>query len=156
MPVMNDPPIELWRGSLCLSTDRKRIDLPTVFNLLRTAHWASALDPEVLARAIDNSVCFAVFDGKTLVAFGRAVTDLATYAYWTDVLVAEAYRRRGIGRWLADTMLAHPQLQGLRRVTLLTRDATALYEQVGFTLGSGSLTYMEYGGHKISSGGPAA
>src|SRR2546422_5893881 len=53
-----------------------------------------------LARALQNSICFAVFDGETLIAFGRAVTDLATYAYWTDVVVAEAYRRQGIGRWL--------------------------------------------------------
>src|SRR5881396_1051484 len=153
---MNDIPIEVRRGALCLSTDRGRLHVPAVLNLLRTAYWGSSLSAEVLARAIDNSICFAVFDGETLIAFGRAVTDLATYAYWTDVVVAEAYRRPGIGRWLAETMLAHPQLQGLRRVTLLTRDAAALYEQVGFTLGSGSLTYMEYGGHKISSGGPAA
>jgi len=89
-------------------------------------------------------VCFAVFDGQTLIAFGRAITDLATYAYWTDVVVAEAYRRQGIGRWLSETMLAHPQLQGLRRVSLLTRDAASLYSQLGFTQSPGSLTYMEH------------
>src|SRR2546422_10614500 len=50
-----------------------------------------------LARALQNSICFAVFDGPTLIAFGRAVTDLATYAYWTDVVVAESHRGRGIG-----------------------------------------------------------
>jgi len=98
----------------------------------------------MLARAIENSVCFAVFDGQTLIAFGRAITDLATYAYWTDVVVAEAYRRQGIGRWLSETMLAHPQLQGLRRVSLLTRDAASLYTQLGFTQSAGSLTYMEH------------
>jgi len=79
-----------------------------------------------------------------LIAFGRAITDLATYAYWTDVVVAEAYRRQGIGRWLSETMLAHPQLQGLRRVSLLTRDAASLYTQLGFTQSAGSLTYMEH------------
>ena len=155
MAHMNDVPIEVRRGALCLSTDRGRLHLPAVLNLLRTAYWGSSLSAEVLARAIDNSICFAVFDGHTLVAFGRAVTDLATYAYWTDVVVAEAFRRRGIGRWLSETMLAHPQLQGLRRVTLLTRDAASLYRQVGFTPGSGSLTYMEYRVRETGSGSPA-
>jgi len=153
---MNDIPIEVRRGALCLSTDRGRLHLPAVLNLLRTAYWGSSLSAEVLARAIDNSICFAVFDGQTLVAFGRAVTDLATYAYWTDVVVAEAFRRRGIGRWLSETMLAHPQLQGLRRVTLLTRDAASLYRQVGFTPGPGSLTYMEYRVRETGSGSPLA
>src|SRR6266487_206447 len=153
---MNDVPIEVRRGALCLSTDRGRLYLPAVLNLLRTAYWGSSLSAEVLARAIDNSICFAVFDGQTLVAFGRAVTDLATYAYWTDVVVAEVYRRRGIGRWLSETMLAHPQLQGLRRVSLLTRDAAPLYAQLGFRQGAGSLKYMEYRDERSGSEKPAA
>ena len=137
-------PIEVRRGRLCLSTDRQRLDHAAVLALLRTAYWGGSLTPEILARAIENSVCFAVFDGQTLIAFGRAITDLATYAYWTDVVVAEAYRRQGLGRWLSETMLAHPQLQGLRRVSLLTRDAASLYTQLGFTQSAGSLTYMEH------------
>src|SRR5437762_11801641 len=153
---MNDIPIEVRRGALCLSPDRGRLHLPAVLNLLRTAYWGSSLSAEVLARAIDNSICFAVFDGHTLVAFGRAVTDLATYAYWTDVVVAEAFRRRGIGRWLSETMLAHPQLQGLRRISLLTRDAAPLYAQLGFRPGAGSLKYMEYRDQRSSSETPAA
>ncbi len=141
---MRDVPIEVRRGPLCLSTDRQRLDHSAVLALLRTTYWGGSLIPEVLARAIENSICFAVFDDQTLIAFGRVVTDLATYAYWTDVVVAEAYRGRGVGRWLSEAMLAHPQLQGLRRVSLLTRDAAPLYTQLGFTPGAGSLTYMEY------------
>jgi len=141
---MQDVPIEAQRGALRLSTDRRCLDPSAVLALLRTTYWGGSLTPEALARAIDNSICFAVFDGETLIAFGRAVTDLATYAYWTDVVVAEAYRRQGIGRWLSETMLAHPQLQGLRRVSLLTRDAAPLYAQLGFRPGAGSLKYMEY------------
>jgi len=153
---MNDAPIELRRGALLLSTDRRRLSLSAVLTLLRTTHWGSSLDSKTLSRAIENSVCFAVFDRELLVAFGRAVTDLATYAYWTDVVVAESHRRRGIGRWLSEVMLAHPELQGLRHVSLLTRDAVALYTQVGFTVGPGSLTYMEYRSGNSGSGPPAA
>jgi GNAT superfamily N-acetyltransferase len=98
---------------------------------------------EVLARAITNSVSFGLFDQELLIGLGRVVTDLATYAYWTDVVVAERYRGQGLGRWLSECMLAHPSLQGLRRVALLTRDAEALYSSVGFSVGPGALIYME-------------
>ena len=153
---MNDTPIELRRGSLSLTTDRRRLRPSAVLDLLRTTHWAESLTTDALDRAIQNSVCFAIFDGDALVAFARAITDLATYAYWTDVVVAEEYRRRGIGRWLSEVMLAHPELQGLRRVALLTRDAASVYDKLGFTIGAGDLVYMEYRGHRTGSGRPAA
>jgi GNAT superfamily N-acetyltransferase len=112
--------------------------------LLHTTHWGSGMERDVLARAIENSISFGLFHGKTLIGFGRAVTDLATYAYWTDVAIAEVYRGQGLGRWLSESMLSHPEMQGLRRVALLTRDAEELYAQVGFTVGPGPLTYMEH------------
>src|SRR5213595_2839908 len=109
---MQDVSIEAQRGTLRLSTDRRRLDPSAVLALLRTTYWGASLTPEALARAIDNSICFAVFDGQTLIAFGRVVTDLATYAYWTDVVVAEVYRRQGIGRWLSETMLTIRSFRG--------------------------------------------
>src|SRR2546430_1810108 len=153
---MQETTIEAVRGALCVSNGRRRLDRSTVLALLRTAYWGSSLTLDVLNRAIDHSICFAVFDGQTLIAFGRAVTDLATYAYWTDVVVAEAYRRQGIGRWLSETMLAHPQLQGLRRVSLLTRDAAPLYAELGFRSSAGPLRYMEYRDRGSGSQTPAA
>jgi ribosomal protein S18 acetylase RimI-like enzyme len=141
---MDDAPIEFRRGEFVVSTDRGRIKTDAALALLHTTFWASNMRREALARAIANSVCFGLFEGESLVGFGRAVTDLATYAYWTDVVIAEGYRGRGLGRWLSECMLAHPDLQGLRRVTLLTRDAVDLYTGVGFTLGPGALVYMEH------------
>jgi N-acetylglutamate synthase-like GNAT family acetyltransferase len=140
---MNDLPIERRQGDFVISTDRARMPPPAVLGLLHDTHWGGGLTLEVLERAMANSVCFGAFEGNTLVGFGRAVTDLATYAYWTDVVIAESYRSRGLGRWLSECMLAHPELQGLRRVTLLTRDAADLYAGVGFSVGPGSLIYME-------------
>ncbi len=141
---MQDSPLETRRGSLWLTTDRRRLDPTAALALLRTTYWGDSLTLEVLTRAIEHSVCFGVFDAHTLIGFGRVITDLATYAYWTDVVVAEAHRGRGIGRWLSETMLAHPQLQGFRRVSLLTRDAVSLYERLGFRPTAGALTYMEH------------
>jgi ribosomal protein S18 acetylase RimI-like enzyme len=140
---MHDPPIEFRRGEFVVSTNRDRIDPDTVLALLQTTHWGGGLNLGVLTRAMLNSVCFGLFQHGSLIGFGRVVTDLATYAYWTDVVIADGYRRKGLGRWLSECMLAHPDLQGLRRVALLTRDAAELYTRVGFTVGAGSLVYME-------------
>jgi N-acetylglutamate synthase-like GNAT family acetyltransferase len=140
---MDDSPVEFRRGDLVISTDRSRMNPEAVLALLHTTFWARGMSRAVLTRAIANSVSFGLFDGETLIGFGRVVTDLATYAYWTDVVIADAYRGRGLGRWLSECMLVHPDLQGLRRVSLLTRDAAALYAGVGFTVGAGPLVYME-------------
>jgi GNAT superfamily N-acetyltransferase len=139
---MDDSPIEVRRGEIIISTDRARIDADAALALLQTTHWAGEMSRETLVRAITNSVCFGVY-GPELIGLGRVVTDLATYAYWTDVVIAPTHRGQGLGRWLSDCMLAHPELQGLRRVALLTRDAADLYAHVGFSEGPGPLIYME-------------
>lgn len=98
---------------------------------------------EQLERAIENSVCVGVYDGMRQLAFARAVTDLATYAYLTDVIVAEVARGGGIGSWMVEAMLEHPDLQGLRRIALFTRDARRLYERYGFSTDPPASVYME-------------
>ena len=141
--MLDDAPLEYRRDGLVITTDRRRIDPDSALELLRSTFWAREMKGDVLARAIQNSVCFALLDGTILAGFGRAVSDLATYAYWTDVVILSSYRGRGLGRWLSECMLAHPDLQGLRRVALLTRDAAELYRGIGFTEGPGPLIYME-------------
>jgi ribosomal protein S18 acetylase RimI-like enzyme len=141
---LNDPPIERRRGEFVVTTDRTRIAPDAALQLLRTTHWGGGMDRAVLTRALANSISFGLFQGDRLIGFGRAVTDMATYAYWTDVVIAESFRGQGLGRWLSECMLGHPQLQNLRRVALLTRDAQELYAGLGFTEGSQSLIYMEH------------
>lgn len=60
------------------------------------------------------------------------VSDRATFAYLADVFVVPAYRGRGLGKWLVSCVRAHPELEGLRRWLLATRDAHGLYGQNGF------------------------
>ena len=128
-----------------LTTDRKKIDVDGVLALLLVSHWGGAMTKPVLERAIENSVCFSVVHteiGQQL-GFARAVTDLATYAYLTDVIVAEHARGRGIGTWMVEAIVAHPDFQGLRRIALFTRDARPLYEKFGFSTDMPASTYME-------------
>ena len=111
--------------------------------MLHASHWGAAVTRPVLARAVANSVCVGVYRGEEQIAFARAVTDLATYAYLTDVIVAPGARGQGLGKWMIESVLAHPDLQGLRRVTLFTRDAKGLYEKLGFSTEMPASTYME-------------
>lgn len=141
--MLEDRPIERVRGEFVLSTDRRRLDVTAALALLRTTFWAGAMRRDVLERSIANSVCFAVYRQQELVGFARVVSDLATYAYLTDVVVADAYRGRGLGSWLVEAILAHPELQGLRRVALLTRGAAGLYQRYGFTSDTRDQTYLE-------------
>lgn len=140
---MDDQPIEWHRGDYTISTHRNRLDLPVALALLRETHWSPTLTPAQLARAVANSVCFGVFHGSRLIGLGRVITDLATYGYLTDVVIAPEHRGRGLGRWLTDCMVRHPQLQGFRRLALVTRGAESMYAGAGFTIGCGSLVYME-------------
>jgi ribosomal protein S18 acetylase RimI-like enzyme len=98
----------------------------------------------LLERAVDNSLCVGVYRGAEQVGFLRIVTDLTTFAYFTDVIVGESARGQGIGSWMVRAALDHPDLQGLRRFALLTRDAQTLYEKFGFSATDLSAsTYME-------------
>jgi N-acetylglutamate synthase-like GNAT family acetyltransferase len=134
---------ELRRNEFTISTNRARLDLGILHPLLRATHWAREMSREVLERAVANSLCFGLYDGDHLIGFARLITDYCTYAYLTDVVVAAEYRGRGLGKWLTEAIVVHPEMKGLRRITLLTRDAMDLYRQYGFTTDTGSLVYME-------------
>jgi GNAT superfamily N-acetyltransferase len=114
-----------------ISTDRTRIDLTVVHGYLSTSYWARDRSRATVERAIRNSLCFGGYHGGRQVAFGRAITDLAVFAYFADIFVVPEYQRRGIGKALVAAMLEHPDICGLP-VVLRTRDAHGLYERFGF------------------------
>ncbi|RZQ51732.1 GNAT family N-acetyltransferase [Pseudoalteromonas phenolica] len=104
-----------------------------VFSFLsERSYWSKGIDKIRLRKALDHSLCFALVDGKQLLAFCRVVTDHATFANLLDVFVLEPYRGQGLGKKLIDAVMTHPELQGLRRFTLATKDAHSLYQQFGF------------------------
>lgn len=141
---MDDQLIEERRGQLLLSTDRAKVKVDQVLAMLHASHWGGGMTRERLERAIANSVTIGVHDGERQVGFLRAVSDLATYAYLTDVIVAESARGKGIGKWMMEVVMRHPDLQGLRRMALWTRSARGLYEQYGFSTDMPASTYMEF------------
>ncbi len=116
-----------------LSMDHTRMDVDAILALLRTSYWCAAIRREVLERAIKNSIVIGAFDpnGKQI-AFARVVTDRATFAWLCDVIVNESWRGKGVGRAMVRTLIAHPELQTLRRWCLATKDAQGVYEPLGF------------------------
>ncbi|HET6991100.1 MAG TPA: GNAT family N-acetyltransferase [Bacteroidia bacterium] len=108
-------------------------DLKFAHRELAQSYWAKNIPFETVKKAAENSICFNVFSGNEQVAFARVITDKTTYAYLCDVIVTETHRGKGIGKALMTFIMKHPDLQGLRRFTLGTKDAHGLYKQFGFT-----------------------
>ncbi|HAM54827.1 MAG TPA: GNAT family N-acetyltransferase [Candidatus Rokubacteria bacterium] len=123
---------ECRHGDLSITTDASRLDLDVIHGFLSRSYWAAGIPREVMARAIRHSICFGAFDGERQVGFARVISDVATFAYVSDVFVVESSRGRGVGKQLMAAIMSHPDLQGLRRWTLFTRDAHGLYREYGF------------------------
>jgi GNAT superfamily N-acetyltransferase len=140
---VNDVPYERRRADIVVSTDRSRLDVDLVHRVLSTTYWSAGIPRDVVERSIAGSVAFALFERDRQVGFARVVTDLATYAYLADVFIVEECRGRGLGDWLVESILLHPQLQGLRRFALITRDAETLYARHGFSPPPSPFGYME-------------
>jgi len=119
-------------GRFLISTDRSKLDLDVIHKFLTLSYWAAGIPRATVARSIENSLCFGVYDNSNQIGFARVISDFATYAYVADVFILEPYRERGLGKELMASIMAHPELQGLRRWSLGTRDAQGLYAQFGF------------------------
>ncbi len=87
---------------------------------------------EVVKRSIANSFCFGVYLHDKQIGFARMITDKATFGYLADVFILPEHRGKGLSKWLIATIHAHPELQGLRRWMLGTKDAHGLYKQFGW------------------------
>jgi GNAT superfamily N-acetyltransferase len=140
-----DDPHEVARqGDFLISTDPGLLDIPLVHDFLANrSYWAAGRPLEVVRRALDNSLCFGLYERERQVGLARVVTDRATFAWLCDVFVLEAYRGRGLAKWLVECVMGHYTLKGLRRVLLGTRDAHGLYGRYGFTTLADPAQFME-------------
>lgn len=135
---------ESHRDGFLVSTDPARLDLDVIHGYLTNCYWAKGIPREIVARSIEHSLCFGIYDSQCAqVGFARIVSDFATVAYLGDVFVLESRRGHGLSKWLMECIMQHPSLQGLRRWILLTHDAHGLYKQFGFTPVKSPERYME-------------
>jgi len=140
---MDDPVFEIQRDDYVVSTDRSRLDLAAIHRFLSASYWAPGLPLDVLKKSVAHSLPFGLYRGGEQVGFARVITDRATFAYLCDVYVLESHRGKGLGTWFMETIVSHPDLQGLRRFVLITKDAHRLYERVGFRGLAEPQRYME-------------
>lgn len=124
--------IRIQKDNFTISTDPTKLDLDAIAEMLTRAYWASGRPRERTERAIKNSLVFGLYAGDKQIGLARVVSDYAVFAYLCDVFIHEDYRSHGLGKWLIETVMTHPDLQGLRRWTLATSDAHGLYRQFGW------------------------
>lgn len=115
-----------------ISEDKNKLDIAFIHRELAGSYWSKKIPRSIVERAIENSICFGVYDGDAQIGFARVISDKATFAYLCDVIITSDYRGRGAGKQLMTHIMAHPDLQGLRRFTLGTLDAHELYRKYGF------------------------
>jgi GNAT superfamily N-acetyltransferase len=125
--------MEWHREEYWISTDSDRLNVEMIHDYIsNSSYWAKGRSIEKVKRSIENSLNFGVYLKEDQVGFARVVTDYATFAWLADVFILEEYRRRGLSKWLVEVIVGHPELQGLRRFLLATRDAHGLYRRYGF------------------------
>jgi GNAT superfamily N-acetyltransferase len=116
-----------------ISTDAHRLNLEVIHRFLaEDSYWSPGIPRSIVERAIANSLCFGVYHRAAQVGFARVITDKSTFALLADLFILEAHRGRGLSKWLMRCVVEHEDLQGLRRLLLLTSDAHGLYRQFGF------------------------
>lgn len=131
-------------GQVQISAERARIDFDLVYGWISThSYWARGIPRDVFDRAVAGSICFGASLGARTVGFARVISDRATFAYLSDVFVDPEHRRRGISKAIVQVVMAHPELQALRRWSLVTRNAHGLYTPFGFTRLAASERHME-------------
>ena len=135
---------EYRNKNFLVSTDPGKLDIAAIHEFLsKESYWAKGIPKEIMRRAIENSLCFGVYENSKQIGFARIITDHATFAYLCDVYILETHRGKGLAKWLMSAIMAHPTMQGLRRLNLVTRDAHRLYKQFGFTALNNPDGYME-------------
>ncbi len=140
-----------------MGTDNATFDFDIIHAYLAQSYWSPGIPRATLKKAIEGSLCFGLFGKGQQIGFARVVSDRATFAYLCDVFVLPDFQGQGLGRWLMDCVMAHPDLQALRRIVLVTRDAHSLYKEFGFTAPGKPEGYMELhkpGIYRSSVGAP--
>lgn len=124
---------EYQQDQYLISTDPAKLDVEVIHDFLsRSSYWAQNIPRETVVRSLKHSLCFGVYEDARQIGFARVITDRATFAYLADVFIVDDYRGKGLSKWLIRCIMAHPDLQGLRRFNLATHDAHSLYAQYGF------------------------
>lgn len=139
-------------STFSISTDNSKLDINSIHEFLSTkAYWSLNIPKDKVQMAIQNSLCFGVYQAEKQIGFARVISDFSTIAYLGDVYILEEYRGNGLSKWLMENIMNHPSLQGLRRWILLTGDAHSLYRQFGWSEIADPTKWMEFHNKNVYS-----
>ena len=126
--------MEWQKDDFLISTDKQKLDLAYIHHYLsKESYWAANIPFHTVKKAIDNSICFGIYQREQQIGFARMITDEATFGYLADVFIDTHFRGKGLSKWLMEIIMDYPSFQGFRRIMLATRDAQGLYAKFGFT-----------------------
>jgi len=144
--------LTIYQGQFCISTNKAKLDIVSIHQFLSTkAYWCLNIPRERVQTAIQNSLCFGVYQNEKQIGFARIISDFSTVAYLGDVYILEEYRGKGLSKWLMEIIMSHPSLRGLRRWILLTGDAHELYRKFGWTDIADASKWMEFHNKNVYS-----
>jgi GNAT superfamily N-acetyltransferase len=124
--------MEWKREQYTISTEKEKLDVVMIHHFLyTTAYWAVGRPMRTVRKSIENSLCFGLYDGDQQVGFSRLVTDFATFGWLCDVFLLPSHRGRGLGKWLMECIMEHPDVKVLRRIVLSSRDSKEFYMKHG-------------------------
>ncbi len=124
--------VEYQRSGILVSTNKSKLDMGMIHDYLaNSSYWAKDRPMDIVEKTIQNSLCFGIYSRNKQIGFARVVTDYAVFAWLCDVFILDAYRGQGLGKWLVESIIRHPDLQNLRRFMLATADAHELYQKYG-------------------------
>jgi GNAT superfamily N-acetyltransferase len=127
------PQYECSHGEYFLSTDKKKLDFAVIHHFLsREAYWSAHIPLKTVKKSIAHSLCYGMYLKERQIGFCRVITDMAVFAYLADVFILEPFRGKGLATWMVQCVMEHPDMQGLRRWLLSTRDAHNIYRKAGF------------------------
>jgi GNAT superfamily N-acetyltransferase len=136
--------ITTTKGDYSITTDKSQLDIYAIYRFLSIqSHWSKNIPLDRVKTSVENSLNFGLFHHNMQIGYARVISDFATIAYLGDVYVLPEYRGRGLSKWLMEQVMAHPNLQGLRRWILLTSDAHGLYKKYGWKEVAKPGLYME-------------
>jgi len=123
---------EYKKENYLVSTDKSKLNIIIIHSYLSRSYWSENIPQETVKKAIENSLCFGVYNNNIQIGFARVISDYTTFAYLADVFILEKERGKGLSKFLMECILKHKQLQGLRNFCLMTKDAHSLYARYGF------------------------
>ena len=123
-------------------TEKQIVELHALY---QKEWWTKGRELSELRRMLEQSDLLFAFvdDTGRLTAFARVLTDYVYKALLFDIIVADDWRKTGLGRKIMDAVVRHPLLEKVEHLELYCLpELVPFYQKWGFTEELGELRFM--------------